>query len=723
MEGSAVLQRPTAAPRSRRAGSRPRFVQRYWAFISYSHHDKAHADWLHEALEQFRLPKGMIGRGTRYGLVPARLSPVFRDEEDLAAGDDLRDDIQAAIAASRFMVVLCSPAAVASRWVNQEIELFQRLRPDGEIFGAIVGGEPWAADIPGREADECFPSALKQAYDEDGEPTGERAEPVAADFRSERDGRQLGLQKIVAGMLDVGLDELVQRDAQRRHRRMVALTAGSVTGMLVATGLAVTALQARDEARDQRREAEGLVGFMLGDLRDKLEPIGRLDALDAVGARALAYYAKQDRNELGDDGLAQRAKALTLIGDLAQRRGDLDGALRRYRQASDSTSELLRRHPDEPQRMYDHAQNLFFVGSVAWQRGHDEESLQNFREYKRLAERMIALEPGKKEWRLEAIYADTNLGMVLLARQEFGQAIHLFSGTLAATERLVGSEPRDADYQDQMLETLAYLADANQAGGRLDDTLALRERRLALLERYKSGRSDDMTLSRKEMRSHQALSASYLMSGNLIEANRHAANAVRIAEDLMATEAQNTEWADRASQTYLTAAAVRFAAGQVADADRLARRGCGLADQLIARDPTVIAWSETLRRRCLLQRAAIDLSEGRTDSAANLAAQAAVNAQAAEQDRPSRRKDLAEARLLIGEALQRGGRSVEARTQWQLAIRQWPTQAVRAPDDLALRAQLLMRTGDRAGAQEIAARLMRVGYRHPIFIESLRKGG
>ena len=53
--------------------------------------------------------------------------------------------------------------------------------------------------------------------------------------------------------------------------------------MAVTSTLAVVAFEARDEARDQRREAEGLVGFMLGDLREKLEPLGRLDALDSVG--------------------------------------------------------------------------------------------------------------------------------------------------------------------------------------------------------------------------------------------------------------------------------------------------------------------------------------------------------------------------------------------------------------------------------------------------------
>ncbi|MEJ2207362.1 MAG: hypothetical protein P8170_25090, partial [Gemmatimonadota bacterium] len=39
-------------------------------------------------------------------------------------------------------------------------------------------------------------------------------------------------------------------------------------------------------------EAERLIDFMLGDLRGKLEPIGRLDLLDDVGGEAVAYFAE-----------------------------------------------------------------------------------------------------------------------------------------------------------------------------------------------------------------------------------------------------------------------------------------------------------------------------------------------------------------------------------------------------------------------------------------------
>jgi hypothetical protein len=134
-------------------------------------------------------------------------------------------------------------------------------------------------------------------------------------------------------MLGVGLDDLIQRDTIRRHRRMAWLAAASLAGMAVTSTLAFTAIQARDSARDQRREAEGLVAFMLGDLKDKLEPIGRLDALDGVGSRVLAYYQKQTKSDLSDASLIQRSRALSLMGQVAYLRGNMDSAVRLYGEA------------------------------------------------------------------------------------------------------------------------------------------------------------------------------------------------------------------------------------------------------------------------------------------------------------------------------------------------------------------------------------------------------
>src|SRR6476646_1352441 len=202
------------------ARSAPRLRTRYYAFLSYSHKDKELADWLHRELERFRVPHSLAGRLTANGVVPHRLTPVFRDEQDLSAGGDLAQEIKAALAASQFLIVLCSPTAAKSRWTNQEIESFKRTRPEGCVLAAVISGEPFASDIPGREEEECFPPALRYKYDRRGHQTAKRAEPLAADFRETGEGRRLAFLKLVAGMLGVGLDDLVQREQTRHHRRL-----------------------------------------------------------------------------------------------------------------------------------------------------------------------------------------------------------------------------------------------------------------------------------------------------------------------------------------------------------------------------------------------------------------------------------------------------------------------------------------------------------------------
>jgi len=411
------------------------------AFLSYSHQDGAIADWLHEELEEFRVPPRLIGKLTEHGPVPKRLAPIFRDRQELAAASDLSEEIEEAIAGSRFMIVLCSPAAARSHWIDKEIACFKRLHREDRILAAIINGEPFASDNPDRAAEECFPQALRVHFDRRGRPTAQRAEPIAADLREHADGRKMGFLKIAAGMIGVGLDDLAQREAQRRHRRLYAITAASVAGMLFTTGLAYTAIEARDEARDQRREAEGLIGFMLGDLREKLEPVGRLDVLDAVGARALAYFEKQDKSQLSDEALAQQWKALTLMGEIAANRGDMNGALRRYREALAGTAEALRRHPSDPQRMFDHAQSVYFVGSVALDRGLIDEAATQFREYRRLSQRMIAADPRNLKWQLEGVYAAGNLGRVEIKQARYSDAAATFQSSVAAMDSLTSAEP------------------------------------------------------------------------------------------------------------------------------------------------------------------------------------------------------------------------------------------------------------------------------------------
>jgi len=202
----------------------------YKAFISYNSADKDFAKWLHSNLESYRLPRSVAKQMEEEGKKPERLFPIFRDREEMTAGADLSSEIKNVLRDSEFLIVVCSPNSAKSRWVNEEVKEFRRLGRGKRILTIIAGGVPNASSIPGQEALECFPPALRLQVDEHGASLGPVTEPIAADARPESDGRYNAKLKIIAGIFGVQFDTLRRRDEEARRNRLVrnALTAAAV---------------------------------------------------------------------------------------------------------------------------------------------------------------------------------------------------------------------------------------------------------------------------------------------------------------------------------------------------------------------------------------------------------------------------------------------------------------------------------------------------------------
>lgn len=696
----------------------PRLRTRYYAFLSYSHRDKELADWLHRELERFRVPRAIAGRLTANGVVPKRLVPIFRDQHDLAATGDLGGEIKTTLAVSQFLIVLCSPTAAVSRWTNAEIEWFKQSHPDGCVLAAVASGEPFASEIPGREDEECFPPALRHKYDRRGHRTTKRTEPLAADFREGGDANRTALLKLIAGMLGVGLDELVNREQTQRHRRLAWLAAASVAGMAVTSTLSVVAIQSRDESRDQRRQAEGLVGFMLGDLKEKLEPIGRLDVLDAVGARALAYYEGQDKAKLSDASLAQRSKALTLMGQIASDRGNLDRASRLYREAFASTAELLRRVPGDPQRLFDHAQNVFYVSDVARARGSMREAEAMLREYKRLSTLLIATDPANPKWQQEGIYADTNLGIMLVESGRYREASAVFENSLAAREKLAANDPDNVEYRKALISVLAWLAEAREKEGRLDDGLAQRERQIALLQPYIDNPKSDTQYRREALVAYRAAGRLNITRGNVAKGRDQLRTAVKIGEALIDAEPQNADWASMTAFAKFELARFEVAQRNSEEASVLTRSGCDMADRLVAKDSSVVDWRLDLRGWCLELKSRIALAQGVSAEAGMWADQRVALAQQENARKASSdaQLELASAEMTRGVIARAAGASDAARAAFERAAAAWPRQLPDRPTLIARKVLILSGLGRRAAAHDLAVRLDRIGYREPTYL-------
>lgn len=267
-------------------------TRRYAAFISYSHTDEEIGDWLHKRLETYRVPPPLVGRSSPIGPIEKRLGKVFRDRTDLSAAHDLTAEIRRGLERSDALVVLCSPRSCVSKYVNEEILYFKELGKSHRIFAAIVDGEPHAAGRPGySSADECFPPAMIYRRGHGGSISSdpEPNEPIAADFRGGKDGRENGSLKLIAGLLGLGLDDLIGRERAHQRRVMARLTLLAV----LMTGLAVAAVWFGTLAEYNRTQAnKALAEAFVGRAWENLER----GNLDLAARYALAGWRSDSRN-------------------------------------------------------------------------------------------------------------------------------------------------------------------------------------------------------------------------------------------------------------------------------------------------------------------------------------------------------------------------------------------------------------------------------------------
>lgn len=208
----------------------------YHAFISYSHRDDdrlALAQALQAALASFAKPWYRL-----------RMLRLFRDKSNLSASPGLWSAIEVALRSSEHFILLASPHAATSPWVEREVSWWlSNKSPRALLIVLTDGALVW--DTAARDYDwqrtTALPHALAGAFNE--EPLHVDLSWVKSrDEMSARHSRFRGaVVDIAATLLARPRDELDGDDVrQYRRNRRTAQGAIAILAVLLATSVAAT---------------------------------------------------------------------------------------------------------------------------------------------------------------------------------------------------------------------------------------------------------------------------------------------------------------------------------------------------------------------------------------------------------------------------------------------------------------------------------------------------
>lgn len=440
----------------------------YTAFLSYSHSDTAWAKRVHRALERFRIDERLAERADQIGPDPRSLRPVFRDREEFSAGKSLTDQTREALEASAFLILLCSPSAARSEYVNQEVLYFKKLGRSDRIIPVILEGSPGGGDAT------CFPPAMRYQVTRSGKISKKKEDIIAADVRPSGDGWPLTLAKIVARMIGVGTDEVFARaERERKHIARVRTMVASLIGVL-ALGAAIFAYTSHSQ-RQTLAEIEALVSKYSiaspaqGATTTSTEQL--TDAITAIvsGAARDSRYAKALKH-LKDGDVGQAESLLREVAEETARRADNESrrAAEAYRRlgaiaglgdpkrAREAYAKALQFDPNDTDALYWHGWLSLLAGNLSVAE----------KELRRL------LEVSKKQDDSQGIYrAHLRLGEVIRERGDLDSAlIHQTAAYKIANNR-ADAAPDDAERQRELSVSCEKLGDIFYAKGEIEEAL------------------------------------------------------------------------------------------------------------------------------------------------------------------------------------------------------------------------------------------------------------
>lgn len=405
---------------------------------------------------------------------------------------------------------------------------------------------------------------------------------------------------------------------------------------------------------------------MVGDLRKKLEPLGRLDVLDEAGTKVLDYYAALDLSQLAPEELARNAQALSQLGEVRVAQGKLADAAQAFAKSLELANAASARKPGDPGLRLAVGTAHYWVGFAAQRGGDQQKALAEWRAYLAIAEELSTQYPSNEEYELERAYGHGNVGVVLEAEGKLDEALGHYRTSLEIKQKRLDRDPKKAALRSDVAASL------NKVGvvlTRLGEVTAARdalEREVAIRKALSD--EDPTHMRRRDLYATalDQLALAQTAGGDLETAMKNVDAEGAIRRELARHDAENVQWLHHLGVAEMKRGTIGYLRGDSAGAAAAlldARKSLAGA---LGKDPDRPVWRDELAQ-VDIALARVKLRRGDSRGALQTVDGAIVALAALEGQTAKVALSLGEARLARGEALASLGRTAEAAEEWRLA--------------------------------------------------------
>lgn len=271
----------------------------------------------------------------------------------------------------------------------------------------------------------------------------------------------------------------------RTNRIKKAIAATFFISFVSLVWLSTSLIQKNEQVTTTRNNAENLISFILYDLKDKLEPLGKLELLNIVAGKTLDYFELAGTEHLTGKALNQWVESLHILGEVNISKNNFLDAESYFKQTETAVKHALKSDKNNETLLELYMLANYWLGYSAYLQVDYDTAEPFWIQYKNNADKLFFLY-AKPKWQLEQSYALNNLGSLAEKNNQLTKASDYFEQSVQIKLTLLKTQPNNLAIRADLADTRSWQSNIQAKSGKLSQAIDYLHEALVQIEKIHS---------------------------------------------------------------------------------------------------------------------------------------------------------------------------------------------------------------------------------------------